>query len=192
MDSPTRVSVRQRGRLKPGLHTSEGSGAARQSSPILTMCIKRSNPENALLLTEITFASKRHWRYPEHWIEEWRGLLTVEPSFISSHEVWEAVVDGTTAGYYALSPRSDGVELLHFWVRPEFIGRGIGRALFVHAVNKARELSARAIYIESDPNAEGFYLRMGANRIGVVSSKVAGQARELPLLKFNLTPRGAR
>jgi GNAT superfamily N-acetyltransferase len=150
------------------------------------MHIKRSKPEDALLLTEIAFASKRHWRYPEHWIQEWRGLLTVEPAFIASQEVWEAVVDGTKAGYYALSPKADGVELLHFWVRPEFMGRGIGRALFLHAVNKARELGARTLYIESDPNAEGFYLRMGANRVGVVSGKVAGLFRELPLLAYEL------
>jgi predicted N-acetyltransferase YhbS len=66
------------------------------------------------------------------------------------------------------------------------MGRGIGRALFLHAVNKARELGARTLYIESDPNAEGFYLRMGANRVGVVSGKVAGLFRELPLLAYEL------
>ena len=151
---------------------------------MFTMRLKRANPKDALLLTEIAFASKRHWRYPEQWIHEWRGMLTVEPSLIASHEVWEAVVDGTTAGFYALSPKADGLELVHFWVRPEFIGRGVGRALFLHAVNKGRELGARTIYIESDPNAEGFYLRMGAKRVGVVSGELAGQTRELPLLAY--------
>ena len=150
------------------------------------MHFARALPQDAALLTELAFASKRHWGYPEACIEEWRGSLTVQPEFVLSREVWTAVTDGTTIGFYALGPKDDGLELLHFWVRPEWIGRGIGRELFLHASNKARELGCKNLYIESDPNAEGFYRRMGARRIGTVPSTVAGQPRELPLLAYEL------
>ncbi len=69
-------------------------------------------------------------------------------------------------GFYALVERGSKVELEHLWVLPEHIGTGIGRALFDHAVRKAAALGATILSIEADPNAEGFYRRMGARRVG--------------------------
>jgi hypothetical protein len=40
------------------------------------MHIVRAKPEDAANLTGIAFAAKRHWGYPENWIESWRDLLT--------------------------------------------------------------------------------------------------------------------
>ncbi len=33
--------------------------------------ILRGKPEHASALTEITLAAKRHWDYPEKWIQLW-------------------------------------------------------------------------------------------------------------------------
>jgi hypothetical protein len=41
------------------------------------------------------------------------------------------------------------------------MGHGIGRSLFMHPVERAKSLGFQELEIESDPNAEGFYLRMG-------------------------------
>jgi hypothetical protein len=41
-----------------------------------------------------------------------------------------------------------------------------------------------AVEISSDPNAAGFYKRMGATQIGEVDSPVDGQPRKLPRLKI--------
>jgi len=150
------------------------------------MQILRAPPEDAPLLTEIAFASKRHWGYAESWIEEWRGLLTIRPEFVAGHEVWMAVQNPVVVAFYALVQKADDAELLHFWVHPESMRRGIGREMFGHAANKARQLGCKALNIESDPNAEGFYVRMGAHRIGIACAKVAGHRRELPLLAYDL------
>ena len=72
------------------------------------------------------------------------------------------------------------------WVLPQHMGRGIGRGLFSHAVGRARKLNFNAIEIESDPNAEGFYLRMGAQRVGSRDSEIDQVKRELPILVFRL------
>ena len=42
--------------------------------------------------------------------------------------------------------------------------------------------------IESDPNAEGFYQRMGAHRIGVNIKELDGQRRKLPVLICRINP----
>ena len=146
------------------------------------MQIVRANPGDALILTAIAFAAKRHWGYPEPWIESWRDGLTVTPEFIVSHETYVAVIGRQPVGFYALGCKDDRLDLLHMWVRPGSMGCGVGRSLFMHALDRASALGFRELEIESDPNAEGFYQRMGAHRVGTVTREVERQRRELPFL----------
>ena len=44
----------------------------------------------------------------------------------------------------------------------------------------------RVLEIESDPNAQGFYERMGAKKIGEHRGEVDGQPRILPVLEMVL------
>jgi predicted N-acetyltransferase YhbS len=85
-------------------------------------------------------------------------------------------------GFYALVGEGRELDLEHLWVTPEHIGTGVGRLLFDHAVRRAVSLGAETVRIESDPNAEGFYRRMGAVRAGEISYPIDGQKRTLPLL----------
>jgi GNAT superfamily N-acetyltransferase len=148
------------------------------------MQITAAKPADAARLTEIAFAAKRHWRYPERWIESWRDTLTITPQFLATHETFSAVIDDQVVGFYSLGQKDGKADLLHLWVLPDRMGRGIGRALFCHAVERAKALGFRALEIESDPNAESFYQRMGARRVGVKIHTVEQQQRELPTLSY--------
>jgi GNAT superfamily N-acetyltransferase len=150
------------------------------------MQIVRAEPQDADALTEISYAAKRHWGYSERWIESWRETLTIRAEFIAANVVWCATEDSRAVGFYVLTNESDGLHLDHLWIVPSAMGRGIGRALFEHAVEQARGLGARALEIEADPNAEGFYTRVGARRIGVTMTTIEDQPRELPRLRYNL------
>jgi GNAT superfamily N-acetyltransferase len=149
--------------------------------------IRRASPDDAPVLTEIAHAAKRHWAYPERWIELWKDALTITPSFVLSNEVYVARVDDGIAGFSALLAAEGKVWLEHLWVSPTYIGTGIGKALFIHAAGIGAATGAPAMMIESDPNAEGFYLRMGARRIGEVVSDIEGEKRLLPVLAFDLS-----
>jgi ribosomal protein S18 acetylase RimI-like enzyme len=85
-------------------------------------------------------------------------------------------------GFYALVGEGREIELEHLWVLPERMGAGVGRALFDHAIRRAASLGAEVLGVESDPNAEGFYRRMGATRVGEISYPIDGRERTLPLL----------
>jgi GNAT superfamily N-acetyltransferase len=76
--------------------------------------------------------------------------------------------------------------LEHLWVLPNAMGGGVSRALFAHALERARVLGFESMEIESDPNAEGFYERMGARRVGVNVTELEGQRRELPVLFYEI------
>jgi GNAT superfamily N-acetyltransferase len=151
------------------------------------MQIVRARPENAETLTEIAHAAKRHWGYPEQWIESWRDTLTIRPEFIASNVAYCAIEDAQPVGFYLLTSESDGLHLDHLWIVPPSMGRGIGRALFEHAVEEARKGGHRRLRIEADPNAEGFYECMGARRVGVNLTRIENQPRELPLLQYDIT-----
>lgn len=150
------------------------------------MDIRRAKPADASELTEIAFAAKRHWGYPEAWIELWRTALTITPNYVRTHAVWAAMSMGRAIGFYALGIPGEAVELEHLWVRPEWMGQGVGRALFEHAATQALTMGALRLTIESDPNAEGFYRRMGAMPVGERVSEYAGLRRVLPLLEIEL------
>jgi GNAT superfamily N-acetyltransferase len=150
------------------------------------MEIVRAKPEDAAVLTEIAYAAKRQWGYPERWIQGWRDILTMRPEFIAANVTYAALENNRAVGFYLLSAESDGLHLDHLWIAPAAMGRGIGRALFKHAIEQARGLGFQVIKIEADPNAEGFYQRMGAKRVGVNATEIEGERRELPLLIYEI------
>lgn len=123
------------------------------------MMIRRASSEEADQLTQIALDAKRHWGYPEHWIKHWESDLTVSPDFIRDNHVYVAEDDGEIRGFYALAMSGNKAELEHIWVAPASIGTGIGKELFLDAMDRAATLEVREIEISSDPNVAGFYER---------------------------------
>ncbi|MEK7387650.1 MAG: GNAT family N-acetyltransferase [candidate division NC10 bacterium] len=155
----------------------------------MDVVIRRALPSDAPALTRVAHAAKRHWKYPDGWIRLWRDALTVTPGFVERHPVWCAFRGASLAGFYALSGEGATRELEHLWVLPAHVGRGVGAQLLAHAVAMLREEGARVLRIASDPYAEGFYLAMGARRVGEVAS--APRGRTLPLLVIEVSGRSA-
>ncbi|MBA3515284.1 MAG: GNAT family N-acetyltransferase [Pyrinomonadaceae bacterium] len=149
------------------------------------MSIRRALPEESVTLTQISHDAKRHWGYPEHWIQHWQADLSVSSDFISNNQVYVAENDGVLIGFYALVVRDNKAELEHLWVAPDHIGTGVGKELFIHAMQIAAGENVSEVEISADPNAEGFYQRMGASRIGEVTSEIDGQARRVPRLAID-------
>ncbi len=148
--------------------------------------IRRARLDEAEALTAIARAAKRHWGYPENWIARWKSDLTITSDFIANNEVFVAVVGGETAGCCALVLVDSSAEVEHMWINPEYIGTGVGRALFMHVKARADDLHLFALELSADPNAQGFYERMGAKRIGEVRADIEGQSRVLPRMKIDV------
>ena len=150
------------------------------------MQIRRATPGEADTLTSIAHAAKRHWNYPEKWIEQWSADLTITPDFIAHNDVYVAVAGGDIAGCCALVVGDSLAELEHMWIDPQRMGNGVGRALFEYTKQRALELGLAELELSADPNAEGFYERMGAKRIGEIQADMDGQPRVLPRMKVKL------
>ncbi len=144
--------------------------------------LRPATADEAQTLTEIAHDAKRHWGYPERWINHWQADLTILPDYLANNHVFVAEKDDQIVGFYSLVDRKDKAELDHMWVAPEQMGTGVGKALFMHAMQLAAGRNISEVEILSDPNAEGFYSKMGAYRIGESVSAIDGQPRSLPLL----------
>lgn len=150
------------------------------------MRIERSKPGDAQALTAVAFGAKRSWGYPESWIEAWRPVLTLTPEYIRANPTYCAVEAGGIVGFFALRLGGAEATLDHLWVAPAAEGRGVGRSLFRHCEETARQAGARLLRIESDPHAEGFYHAMGAVTVGRGPAAMDGGERFLPLLERRL------
>ena len=148
--------------------------------------IRRATPDESDKLTALAHAAKRHWNYPPEWINSWKADLTLAPEFIAHNEVFVATVDDTIAGCCALVTTAGLAELEHMWINPDQMGKGVGRALFDHAKHRAIAHGFSELELSADPNAEKFYERMGAQRIGEVPADMFGHARVLPRMRVDL------
>jgi len=147
--------------------------------------IRPARPLEAELLTQIAWESKRHWGYPDAWMARWRAALEISPSSVEAQPFFVSAQNERVMAFCALLEERPHWDLDHLWVGPEFIGRGVGRELFRHATTYlAHRTGGTTLRVESEPKAEGFYVRMGARRVRTVIRDWEGLRRELPCLEL--------
>jgi GNAT superfamily N-acetyltransferase len=148
--------------------------------------IRRAKPEQAEALTQIALAAKRHWGYPECWMELWKPQLTFGPEYFEENESWVAEFNNAPIAFYTSLEKDGSAWLENLWVSPAWIGRGVGKSLFSHALDLSRQRGYKILRLEADPNAAGFYEKMGMYKIGERRSEVEGQTRILPIMEIAL------
>lgn len=158
---------------------------ARQSRTKTDLAIRRAQPSEAMTLTELALRSKAYWGYDEAFMAACREALMVTEKKITQHHVCLASESSDVAGFYCLIVNGASGILDDMFIDPLYIGTGCGRCLWDHMLAKAKEMGVCELTIDADPNAEGFYLKMGAERIGEVESTVF-KGRKLPLMKMTV------
>ena len=162
-------------------HRNKTSSSKSSASSIIV----RARPSDAAALSRIAYQAKKSWNYPKEWMSQWKELLTLTSQFIKSNQTYVAIIAGRKVGFYGLCfDHTRTARLDHLWVKPRFMGRGIGRSLFLHAVRNAKDHGKTRIEIESDPNAESFYAKMGARTISLVKRNVLDAERQVPLMRY--------
>jgi GNAT superfamily N-acetyltransferase len=145
------------------------------------MRVRPARVDECELLTELAMRSKAHWGYDDAFMAACRDELTMQPSFIPRIDVAEDE-DGRVVGMVRLEP---GV-LEDLFVDPDAIGTGVGRVLIEHACRRAASEGMTTLSIDADPNAEPFYVAMGAVRVGASPSQSI-PGRMLPQLRLDVS-----
>ena len=148
--------------------------------------IRRVLPIEADVLTQIAISAKSYWNCPEKWMEIWIPQLTFSPKYFEANESWTAELEGTPIAFYTWQDRNGIAWLENLWVSAEYIGMGVGKQLFLHALKLARQRGHKIMQLESDPNARGFYEKMGMRKIGEHPAEVDGQPRMIPVMEIKL------
>lgn len=149
------------------------------------MTIRQARPDDRDALARLAFRSKAFWGYDDAFMERVRPLLVPSDAYLASGLVYVAEgAAGEPVGFYGFGREDGALWLSDLWVAPEAIRTGVGRALWADLLATARATGEAAFFIESDPNAEGFYRAMGAQRTG--ERVAAGTGRVLPVLRYDL------
>ena len=134
--------------------------------PVETILIRPARDgEHDTLTALVTRSVQGTWGYPDEFMAWNPEDIIIEPEHISEMITNVIEVDGRVAGVYVLRG-SPEMELSRMMVDSGLTRLGLGRLLWNHAVETARQLGLRELTIDSDSNAEGFYQRMGAVTIG--------------------------
>lgn len=146
--------------------------------------IRYAVPDDAEGLSQIAIKAKAYWGYPQRWMEIWRPQLTFSPEYFEENESWAAEVNNQPIAFHTLQDKDKNAWIENLRVLPEFIGQGVGRQLFLHAMFRSRELGYGILQLEADPNAVGFYEKMGMRKIGERHSEADGKPRLLPIMEI--------
>lgn len=144
------------------------------------MKIRKATLKDLPILNQISLASKRHWQYPEDWIQRWLEDLTLDEEDLQNQEVHVLEADEKLIGFCGIAEDSDAYEVAHLWVLPEYIGKGYGKRLLNASISNV-VIDKKKIRLVADPNAEHFYQSQGFETVNRMESYPKG--RFLPVME---------
>jgi N-acetylglutamate synthase-like GNAT family acetyltransferase len=149
------------------------------------MKIERASILENDILSEITKKSKAFWGYSEEQILVWNANLTITKVYIEENDVFKLVVENKIIGYYSyLRKENQQVKLDNLFILPAYIGKGYGKILMHDFLEKMRNQNIKKIILDSEPNAEKFYTKMGFKKIGAFETSIKN--RFLPIMELEL------
>jgi GNAT superfamily N-acetyltransferase len=130
-----------------------------------TVLIRPGRDDEGARLKEIAINSKAHWGYGLERVREWADQGDFSSETLRKLALFVAEAGGHAIAWASVEPRGETAWLADLWVEPEWIGRGIGSRLFRRAADHARATGARTMEWEAEPNALGFYEKMGGRYV---------------------------
>jgi len=146
--------------------------------------IRPCRPQEGDRLREIAIAAKAHWGYDEDWVRGWAAQGDFSQEALAARPVLVADLGGRAIGFATLIAQGDVCVLDDLWIDPDWIGRGVGTRLFEACAERARDLGARRLEWEAEPNAVGFYQRMGGRYLRESAPTEIG--RTIPVMGLEL------
>ncbi|MEY8346902.1 GNAT family N-acetyltransferase [Bacillus cereus] len=148
------------------------------------MIVREALLNEANELSALALSSKATWDYSEEFIQACKEDLTITEEYIVNNHVYVLEDEGVKIGFFSFFRKE--VDALDFlYLHPDYKGKGYGKFLWQCVVEKAVELGMKCFMIDSDPNAKGYYIKMGAKLIGETPSTVF-KDRVLPLLQYDV------
>jgi N-acetylglutamate synthase-like GNAT family acetyltransferase len=149
------------------------------------MTIEKAIITDNEILTEITKKSKAYWGYSAEQILDWDKNLTITQDYIRDHEVFKLIKENKIIGYYSyIFEDEKNVIMDNLFILPEYIGKGFGKFLLLDFLNRMKQAKIQTIKLDSEPNAEAFYSKMGFVKVGEFETSIKN--RFMPIMEMKL------
>ena len=142
-------------------------------------------PEDAELLTQTALDSKKSWGYSDELMNLWKSDLVVSVEYILGNRVVKIFDQDRFIGFFGIKMVGNtGAVIDHLWIIPNELRNGYGRLVFQHIMNYLKSNDHEKVTLIAEPNAKGFYDKMGGRIMGKFQSQVSG--RVLDVYEFDL------
>lgn len=150
--------------------------------------LRRAGEADCAALTGLALAAKAVWGYSAAFLEATYEDMAVTPARLAEELVLlveEGELPLALAAFGTWPETPAAAELTLAFVAPAAQGRGLGRILVEAVLAPLRAAGFRRLVVVSDPNAEGFYRRVGFRPEGLYRSPYV-EGRTLPRLSRSL------
>ncbi|WP_108811280.1 GNAT family N-acetyltransferase [Sphingorhabdus sp. Alg231-15] len=136
----------------------------------MTLILRSLGSTELSAASELCLRSKAYWGYDEAFMASCREELTLTEADLTDDKVIAAEDRSGLAGIAQVSNGPTGCYLEKLFIDTDRIGQGIGKQLYDWSLATARDLGAKILIVEADPDAAPFYERMGCKRDGQAES----------------------
>lgn len=136
----------------------------------------RAKEEALTEINELISASKKYWNDSAEYLSQAIPLLMRSAEYLQENLCFQIMTDDEEiCGFFSFNEDGAKHTLDHLWIKPNFIGKGLGRL----AINFARELGTKkhwdSILVLPEPGSLEFYKKMGFVETGIQrESRVVG------------------
>ena len=132
--------------------------------------------ESLARINDLIVRSKSYWNWPADYPKKALPLHEIETSYLRRNQCFELLdVNDQLVAFLAVATTDARVVLDNLWVRPDLIGKGVGRQACEYVFRLAREHHWTDLWVIPDPPAVGFYEKTGFSDTGErVASRVPG------------------
>lgn len=136
----------------------------------MVVTIRPAREEEADKLTDLVLRSKAYWGYSDDFMQTAAQQMVITFEFLAENRSFVLEIDGEMVGISSLVDQGEFVVLDNLFVAPDYIGQGWGQRLWDHALDVARGEGYKAVQLDADPYAVGFYRKQGAIVVGETAS----------------------
>lgn len=147
------------------------------------MNFRKADLNDREYLSNLAYRSKSFWGYNQEFLESCREDLEVSEEEIENDLVYILEEGGRILGFYLFSYKLNELDAL--FIDHDYIQKGYGKVLWEHLVQELSLRGIREFEIVADPNAAGFYRRMGAREVRKVQS-LRDRNRKLVLFEYKI------
>lgn len=146
--------------------------------------IRNAKIKEAEELTKLAAESEAYWGYDEEFMEIYKIIYSVTPEIISENITYVLEEENEIRGFYVVIQEAYLGVIEYFYVKPQYMGKGYGKAMWSHMGEICESLGILEIELVTCPQAKDFYTKMGAVVVKEVTSQIDN--RKIPKLRYKI------